>query len=134
MNKATGYPKNWREIADAVKDDAGWCCIRCHHPHDPPAGYTLTVHHLDGHPENCARWNLAALCQRCHLTIQARVVLRQSIMFRPSTWILPFVAGYYEHTGDRLNPAYRLEEWRREYEGRCGPWPEWAPQAVEIPA
>ncbi|GAH88897.1 unnamed protein product, partial [marine sediment metagenome] len=27
----------------------------------------LTVHHLDGNKANCEDWNLAALCQRCHL-------------------------------------------------------------------
>ena len=31
----------------------------------------LTVAHLDHQPENCARENLKALCQRCHLTYDA---------------------------------------------------------------
>lgn len=36
----------------------------------------LTVHHLDGDKLNCRWWNLAALCQRCHLSIQGRVNAR----------------------------------------------------------
>ena len=32
-------------------------------------GHVLTVHHLDMNPSNCEWWNLAALCQQCHLKI-----------------------------------------------------------------
>jgi 5-methylcytosine-specific restriction endonuclease McrA len=32
----------------------------------------LTVAHLDHTPENCAEENLKALCQRCHLTYDAK--------------------------------------------------------------
>lgn len=32
----------------------------------------LTVAHLDHQPENCADENLKALCQRCHLTYDAK--------------------------------------------------------------
>lgn len=42
------YPANWPEIAKQIKDESGWCCEHCHHPHDPVTGYCLTVHHLDG--------------------------------------------------------------------------------------
>ena len=69
---ATGYPDDWDAIAARVKDAAGWHCEHCGHKHDPAAGYTLTVHHLDGNPPNCASDNLVALCQRCHLHVQAR--------------------------------------------------------------
>jgi 5-methylcytosine-specific restriction endonuclease McrA len=31
----------------------------------------LTTAHLDHRPENCARANLKALCQRCHLRYDA---------------------------------------------------------------
>lgn len=98
MNTTTdSYPANWREIADAVKEEAGWRCIRCGHPHDPATGYTLTVHHLDGVKSNCAWHNLAALCQRCHLTIQAKVVMERVWYLPHSEWIRPYVAGYYAH-------------------------------------
>lgn len=89
------YPPNWKEIADAVKTEAGWKCARCGHDHDPKAGYTLTVHHLDLDPSNCAWYNLAPLCQRCHLQIQAKVVMERMWFLEHSEWFKPFVAGYY---------------------------------------
>jgi len=70
-----GYPANWPEIALAVKEAAGWRCVPCGHPHDPEAGYTLTVHHKDGDKANCTRENLIAACQRCHLRRQGRLRL-----------------------------------------------------------
>jgi len=65
------YPANWAEIALEVKRRAGGRCERCGHLHDPANGRTLTVHHLDGNPANCAPENLVALCQACHLHVQA---------------------------------------------------------------
>jgi hypothetical protein len=96
MRKSTNpYPPDWPEIARQVKESAGWRCVRCAHPHDPEEGYTLTVHHLDINPANCAWWNLAALCQRCHLVIQAKVVMERPWMLNHSVWFLPYAAGYY---------------------------------------
>lgn len=96
MRKSTGdYPPNWKEIANAVKDAAGWRCIRCGHPHDPKTGYCLTVHHLDIDPSNCAWWNIPALCQRCHLIIQHKIILERFWMFDHSEWFKPYLAGYY---------------------------------------
>lgn len=92
------YPENWKEIATRVKDEAGWKCIRCGHAHDTPAGYMLTVHHLDGNKSNCAWWNLVALCQRCHLSVQARVVMERPWIFEHTKWFKPYVAGYYAFT------------------------------------
>ncbi len=89
------YPPNWKEIAQSVKEEAGWKCVRCGHDHDPKAGYTLTVHHLDLDPSNCAWYNLAPLCQRCHLQIQAKVVMERMWYLEHSEWFKPFVAGYY---------------------------------------
>ena len=74
------YPREWPERAMAVKDLAGWRCQRCGHPHDPPSGHTLTVHHLDCDPGNLAEENLIALCQRCHLWLQNRP-LEQGVLF-----------------------------------------------------
>jgi hypothetical protein len=91
------YPDNWREIATRVKDEAGWKCIRCEHPHDVANGYCLTVHHMDGRRANCRWWNLPALCQRCHLSIQNRVVIRRPYLFEHTDWIKPYVGGYYAH-------------------------------------
>lgn len=54
-----------------------------------------TVHHLDGNKANCSWWNLLALCQRCHLTIQSRVNPQQPYMLEHSEWFRPYVAGFY---------------------------------------
>jgi len=111
------YPHNWPEIARTVKDAASWRCIRCGHPHESPSERipcddrcdarrhpgglddgrqrVLTVHHLDGDKSNCAWWNLAALCQVCHLHIQAKVSMSTVWMFGHSDWFKPYVAGYY---------------------------------------
>ncbi len=89
------YPANWKDIATQVKTDAGWQCVRCGHPHDPPAGRCLTVHHLDGDKANCEWYNLAALCQACHLRIQGRVVMERQWYLPHSGWFQPYVAGYY---------------------------------------
>ena len=58
----------------------------------------LTVHHLDGDKGNSAWWNLAALCQVCHLQIQGRVEMRQRYILEHSDWFKPYVAGYYAKT------------------------------------
>lgn len=94
--KSTGeYPPNWNEIATAVKEEAGWCCVRCGHPHDIEAGYMLTVHHLTLEKNNCAWWNLVALCQRCHLRIQGKVIMERVWFLPHSDWFRPHVAGFY---------------------------------------
>lgn len=114
------YPDDWKDIAAAAKDEAGWICIRCGHEHDPPTGYTLTVHHLDGDKSNCAWWNLAALCQRCHLHIQAKVEMSRVWMFGHSDWFKPYVAGYYAHLrGEPTDRPYVLEHLDRLLEPPC---------------
>ncbi len=95
------YPPDWKEIATQVKQAAGWRCIRCGEHHNPERGYCLTVHHLDLDPSNCRWWNLAALCQRCHLHIQAKVVMERPWMFEHSAWFKPYVEGYHAfHAGE----------------------------------
>lgn len=94
----SAYPTDWPQIATAIKEAAGWRCIRCDHPHDPASGYTLTVHHADLDPSNCRWWNLLALCQRCHLQIQHKVNLdRPWVMQEHTPWFRPYVAGFYAH-------------------------------------
>ena len=78
------YPADWDSIAEGVKMAAGWRCEHCGHIHDPAAGRCLTVHHLDGDKGNCGHENLVALCQVCHLHIQAR--------FFPGQLMLPGIA------------------------------------------
>lgn len=91
------YPPCWLWIAYGVKAKNNWACERCGEPHSAKRGSVLTVHHLDGDKGNCLEWNLAALCQRCHLSIQGRVFLPQSYMFGHSWWIMPHIVGYYKH-------------------------------------
>jgi len=75
MSRIT-YPTEWPAIAETVKELAGWKCTSCQVPHDDNAatGDHLTVHHRDGNPLTCASENLVALCQRCHLRAQARLL------------------------------------------------------------
>ena len=89
------YPDNWNEIALRVKRDAEWKCVRCGAENSREDWRILTVHHLDGDKSNCRWWNLAALCQRCHLHIQAKVKMDRVWIFEHSTWFKPYVAGYY---------------------------------------
>ena len=91
------YPSEWPTIAKRIKDAANWKCERCEHVHEVATGYVLTVHHLDGNKSNCADWNLAALCQRCHLRIQGRVKMDQmffSEILDVSDWFRPHLEGY----------------------------------------
>ena len=67
------YPADWKALAEAVKTMDGWKCRSCGHPHEPDAGYTLTVHHRDGDTFNNTPDNLVSLCQRCHLAAQGRL-------------------------------------------------------------
>jgi hypothetical protein len=89
------YPDNWKEISDAVKEAAGWKCVRCGHKHERESGHVLTVHHLDINPSHCQWWNVPALCQKCHLIIQHKVVIEQPYFFSHSEWFKPYVAAYY---------------------------------------
>lgn len=71
----------------------------------------LTVHHLDGVKGNCRWWNLAALCQRCHLQIQGKVDMRRVYPWPHSEWFKPYVAGYYAsvYLGQDITRAEALE-------------------------
>ena len=101
------YPPNWKEIAEATKTEAGWKCIRCGHGHSRETWHVLTVHHFDGDKSNCRWWNLLALCQRCHLSIQGRVDPNQAYMYEHSDWIKAYVAGFYawKYLGQDLKRA-----------------------------
>ena len=72
------YPADWARIALTIKEVAGWKCQncgkQCRRPGEPFDSHTrtLTVHHIDHQPENCARENLIALCAPCHLKADAQ--------------------------------------------------------------
>jgi 5-methylcytosine-specific restriction endonuclease McrA len=83
---ATGYPITWPQIAHWVKTLAGWRCEHCGHVDDSGTHHVLTVHHLDKRPENCEYTNLVALCQKCHLHIQAKFRPGQAFMLDKPRW------------------------------------------------
>lgn len=106
------YIPERKALHNAVRAAAGDRCIRCGHPSGdtfaermpcdercthPRDGKLriLTVHHLDGHKANNRWWNLLALCQSCHLTIQGRVIPERPWLFEHSPWFKPYVAGFY---------------------------------------
>lgn len=72
------YPKDWKEISARIRFERaeGICefCREAEHgkPH-PITGsiVVLTTAHLDHTPEHCDDDNLAAMCQKCHLTYDA---------------------------------------------------------------
>lgn len=78
------YPKDWKLISLRIRDRAGNRCEGspgfypdCRAVNGEPHPVTgsrvvLTVAHLDHVPEHCADENLMAMCQRCHLTYDAK--------------------------------------------------------------
>jgi hypothetical protein len=71
------YPLEWPLISLWVRVSAAWRCEWCDAEHGRPHPTTgslvvLTVAHVhDPAPERVEPTNLAALCQRCHLTHDA---------------------------------------------------------------
>jgi hypothetical protein len=55
----------------------------------------LTVHHLNERKEDLRWHNLAALCQRCHLIIQRKVVMKRAWPWDHSDWFKPYAAAHY---------------------------------------
>lgn len=77
------------------------CDKGCRHEQDGKLRQ-LTVHHLDGDKSNCRWWNLLALCQKCHLSVQARVVPERPFLWEHSEWFKPYAAGFYAYWHDGL--------------------------------
>ncbi len=81
---ASRYPKDWQEISRRIRTRAGNRCEgspgfypECDAANGKPHPVTgsivvLTVAHLDHQPENNTDSNLRAMCQRCHLTYDAK--------------------------------------------------------------
>lgn len=71
----------------------------------------LTVHHLTGEKADCRWWNLAALCQRCHLTIQGKVQMARVWPWPHTDWFRPYAAGWYAWTylGEEITRAEAVE-------------------------
>lgn len=107
------YPEEWPEVARNVKEKNNWECERCGHPHDPDAGRTLTVHHLDEDKQNLERWNLAALCQKCHLQVQNKVDwYRDTLTGVHTEWMADHVRAYNEWVEANDEPQLRLTKTR----------------------
>ena len=136
------YSEDWSKLAAEVKAAAGDRCVRCGHPNGDRMAHpiwadrvrllapctehcthatdgklrTLTVHHLDGDKANARWWNLLALCQVCHLQIQARVIPERPYLFEHTAWFKPYVAGFYAwyHGGSEISRAEaeaELDRW-----------------------
>jgi hypothetical protein len=96
--KKNNYPHNWKAIALAVKDVAGWTCKACNRPCRKPGEdwddfkyrlarkskklyqeccekkgrFTLTVSHQNHDTKDNRPTNLKALCSGCHLKYDAK--------------------------------------------------------------
>lgn len=65
----------------------------------------LTVHHLNEVKADLRWWNLVALCQRCHLLIQRKVVMDRPWPWQHTDWFQPYVAAFYamKYLGEELD-------------------------------
>lgn len=89
---------------DPIEKDLVPCDAQCSHPKDGKLRQ-LTVHHLDGDKSNCRWWNLLALCQKCHLEIQARVIPERPFLWEHSHWFKPYAAGFYAYWHGKMEPS-----------------------------
>lgn len=115
------YNADGKEKRREARERAGNKCIRCGSPSVP--GRILTTHHFDGDKANDEWWNLLALCQVCHLKVQGKVDPWIPYFLEHSTWIKPYVAGFYacKYEGrhiTREEAERRLDE-LLAYELRC---------------
>lgn len=71
----------------------------------------LTVHHLNGQKNDLRWWNLAALCQRCHLSVQRKVQMERVWPWEHSEWFSPHAAGWYAYSylGETITRAEAVE-------------------------
>lgn len=95
------YADDGKEKRRAAREAAGNKCIRCGSPSVP--GHILTTHHFDGNKANDAWWNLLALCQVCHLQVQAKVDPEIPWFLEHAEWMKPYVAGFYAHKYEGLD-------------------------------
>ena len=142
------YPADWPELSLSVRVAAGWRCVRCRHPFEEGTGHAMPcdefcdpqrcrgrriaarlgnhnfgVHHLTGDKANRQWWNLLALCNSCHLSIQARVIPERPWLFEHSDWFRIYAAGFYAWYYAGLYVT-REEAWARvdDYLALGQPW------------
>ncbi|MDE3097418.1 MAG: hypothetical protein KGK07_15645 [Chloroflexota bacterium] len=123
------YPPEWPALSLGLKQGAGWRCERCGHPDDPALRTLmgvrpgrlpcdgrcthatdgkqrmLTVHHLDGNKANLERFNLAVLCQACHLSVQARVDFYRPYFLPHTPWMARHVEAFNVWAAEHGRPA-----------------------------
>jgi len=122
MTASDEYPPEWPEVAEQVKQDNDWQCERCGHDHEAEPPWVLTVHHLDENKQNLEDWNLAALCQRCHLQVQNKVDwYRDTLTGVHTEWMAEHVRQYNEWARERDKPTLTLTDTRPN---RRPYWPE----------
>lgn len=108
-NFRNDYNEDGAAARRRAREDAGLRCLRCNSPSVP--GKILTTHHLDGDKSNDAWWNLLALCQVCHLQVQAKVDPEVPWFLEHSEWFKPFIAGFYARKyEDRMITREEVQE------------------------
>lgn len=70
----------------------------------------LTVHHLNGDKADLRWWNLVAVCQRCHLCIQRKVVMDRPWPWEHTEWFRVHAAAWYaqKYRGESLTREQTL--------------------------
>lgn len=61
------YPPTWDEVSLGVKQEAEWKCELCGEPNNKDTWHILTTAHIIPIGRLIKRWNLIAVCQRCHV-------------------------------------------------------------------
>lgn len=61
----SGYPRNWKEISEGIRQRRNYTCEKCGVRLSGHASL-LDVHHLDGDKQNVQDSNLRCLCKLCH--------------------------------------------------------------------
>lgn len=101
MQGYNDYHEDQDEINRLVKERAKWKCIRCGHDHDFESSHVLTVHHFDLDKSNNLWFNLLPLCQRCHLSVQAKMSTANTDYLNCPEWYIKYFSArlVYERTG-----------------------------------
>jgi 5-methylcytosine-specific restriction endonuclease McrA len=70
------YPKNWKQIREKIMARAENRCELCNAKNyelhwKTGSKVVLTIHHINFNPQDNRTNNLLALCQRCHIKLDA---------------------------------------------------------------
>ena len=88
------YPYDWKEIRKEILLRANNRCELCNAENYRPHWKTgskviLTIAHIDQNKQNNKRYNLLALCQRCHLKIDLpyKIKKRSNGLYDIDEWV-----------------------------------------------